>query len=171
LLLTRIVDARQGHFTHHVLETRNFLFGEEIRSGGSWAQPERWGAWLCHSQGDVVFALAADASQLYYVSLRLRVCGWLHERPIKILVNGEALWSGTIGPHSKDVMLRVRKSVGSATRWRLRIVAQVELTPELTSQIAASDSRIPTIGFERLIVVPEDDLKTRLDVMSVLLLQ
>ena len=65
LLLTRIVDARQGHFTHHVLETRNFLFGEEIRSGGSWAQPERWGAWLCHSQGDVVFALAADASQLY----------------------------------------------------------------------------------------------------------
>ena len=171
LLLTRIVDARQGHFTHHVLETRNFLFGEEIRSGGSWAQPERWGAWLCHSQGDVVFALAADASQLYYVSLRLRVCGWLHEQPIKILVNGEALWSGTIGPHSKDVMLRVRKSVGSATRWRLRIVAQVELTPELTSQIAASDSRIPTIGFERLIVVPEDDLKTRLDVMSVLLLQ
>ena len=86
-------------------------------------------------------------------------------------MNGEALWSGTIGPHSKDVMLRVRKSVGSATRWRLRIVAQVELTPELTSQIAASDSRIPTIGFERLIVVPEDDLKTRLDVMSVLLLQ
>jgi glycosyltransferase involved in cell wall biosynthesis len=171
LLLTRIVDARQGHFTHHVLEAKNFLLGEEIRSGGSWAQPERWGAWLCHSQGDVVFALAAAASHLYYVSLRLRVCGWLHERPIKILVNGEALWSGTIGPHSKDVMLRVRKSVGAATRWRMRIVAQVELTPELTSQIAAGDSRIPTIGFERLIVVPEDDLKTRLDVMSVLLLQ
>jgi len=32
--------------------------------------------------------------------------------------------------------------------------------------IAASDSRIPTVGLERLIVVPENDLKTRLDVLS-----
>ncbi len=93
-LLTRIVDARRGHFTHQVLEAKNFLLGEEIRSGGSWAQPERWGTWLCHSQGDVVFALAEDASQLYYVFLRLRVCGWLHDRPIRILANGEALWNG-----------------------------------------------------------------------------
>ena len=97
LLLTRIVDARQGHFTHHVLEAKNFLLGEEIRSGGSWAQPERWGAWLCHSQGDVVFALAAAASHLYYVSLRLRVCGWLHERPIR----NSGKWRGSLERHHR----------------------------------------------------------------------
>ncbi len=51
LVLARIVDARRGHFTHHVMEAKNFLLGEEIRSGGSWAQPERWGTWLCHSGG------------------------------------------------------------------------------------------------------------------------
>ncbi len=117
-----------------------------------------------------MFALAADPSQVYYVFLRLRVCGWLHERPVRIIADGERLWTGTIGPHSKDVMLRVRKTVGAAATWRLRIAAQVDLTPDLAGQIAASDSRIPTIGFERLIVVPENDLKTRLDVMSGLLL-
>jgi hypothetical protein len=170
LLLTRIVDARLGHFTPHFLEMDSFRLGEEIRSGGSWAQPERWGAWLCHSGGDIVFALTPEASQLYYVFLRLRVCGWLHERPIRLLANGETLWNGTIGPHSKDVMLRVRKKAGGGGPWRLRIAARGNLTPELRGQIAVSDGRIPTIGFERLIVVPENDLKARLDVMARLLL-
>jgi hypothetical protein len=32
--------------------------------------------------------------------------------------------------------------------------------------IAAIDSRIPTFGFERMIVVPESDFKTRLDVLT-----
>jgi glycosyltransferase involved in cell wall biosynthesis len=166
LVLTQIVDARCGHFTDRVLEERSFLLGEEIRSGGSWAQPERWGTWLCHSGGDIVFALAPEASQLFYLFLRLRVCGWLHEQPIRLLANGDELWSGTIGEHSKDVMLRVRKRASAADRWRLRIAAHVELTAELTKQIAENDGRIPTIGFERLIVIPEDDLKTRLDVLS-----
>ena len=41
---------------------------------------------------------------------------------------------------------------------------------EVRSEIAAQDSRVPTVGFERLIVVPESDLKTRLDIMYSLLL-
>ena len=75
MLLARIVDARQGHFRHDMLDQQSFLLGEAMRSGGSWAQPERWGTWLCHSGGDVVFSLAAEPSQYYYVFLRLRVCG------------------------------------------------------------------------------------------------
>ena len=74
-LLTRIVDARLGHFTDHFLGADSFLLGDEIRFDGSWAQPERWGTWLCHSGGDIVFALAEEPSQLSYVFLRLRVCG------------------------------------------------------------------------------------------------
>ncbi len=169
-LLTRIVDARLGHFTDHFLGADSFLLGEEIRSDGFWAQPERWGTWLCHSGGDIVFALAEEPSQLYYVFLRLRVCGWIQERSIRLFANRETVWDGTVGPHSKDVMLRVRKSAGGMGRWRLRIAAQVDLSPELGGQIAAGDNRIPTIGFERLIVVPENDLKARLDVMARLLL-
>ena len=42
---------------------QSFLLGEEIRSGGAWAEPERWGTWLCHSGGDVAFSLAAEASE------------------------------------------------------------------------------------------------------------
>ena len=71
---------------------------------------------------------------------------------------------------AKNIVLRVRKPVDTVDRWQLRIRAEVDLPPELHGKIAAADARVPTIGFERLIVVPEDDIKTRLDVLSNLLL-
>jgi glycosyltransferase involved in cell wall biosynthesis len=170
LVLARIVDARLGHFKHDPLDRQSFLLGEAIRSAGSWAQPERWGTWLCDSGGDMVCALAADASQFYFAFLRLRVCGELHEQPVRLLANGERLWEGLIGPQSKDIVLRVRKRGGATTAWRLRIGAELDLSADVRSRIMAIDSRIPTIGFERFIVVPENDLKARLDVLSNLLL-
>jgi glycosyltransferase involved in cell wall biosynthesis len=165
-LLARMVDARLGHFKHELLDRQTFLLGETLRSGGNWAQPERWGTWLCHSGGDVVFELAADPSQFYYVCVRVRVCSVLHEQPVRLLGNGERLWEGRIGSQSKDLMLRVRKRVGATGRWRLRLTAEVDISSERNNQIAALDSRMPTIGFERLLVMPENDTKTRLDVLS-----
>ena len=50
-LLTRIVEVRQGYFKFDPLDRQSFLLGEEIRSDGFWAEPEDWGAWLCHSGG------------------------------------------------------------------------------------------------------------------------
>jgi len=49
LVLSRIVDARLGHFKYEPLDQQSFLLGEAIRSGGAWSEPERWGTWLCHS--------------------------------------------------------------------------------------------------------------------------
>jgi hypothetical protein len=40
------------------------------------------------------------------------------------------------------------------------------LSLEMLETIAAIDCRVPTIGFERLVVVPGNDLKTRLDILS-----
>jgi len=169
-ILARIVEARRGHFTDDPLDQHSFLLGETLRAGGAWAQPERWGTWLCHSGGDVVFDLAEEGSQFYYVFVRVRVCGVLHEQPIRMLANSERLWEGRIGPHSKDVMLRVRKRLRAPGHWKLRIGIEVDLSAETRAQIAAIDSRMPTVGLERLIVVPENDLKARLDVLSRFLL-
>jgi glycosyltransferase involved in cell wall biosynthesis len=166
LVLSRIVDARLGHFKYEPLDQQSFLLGEAIRSGGAWAEPERWGTWLCHSGGDVVFGLAADASQFDFVWVRVRVNGVLQDHPIRLLANGELQWEGRIGSQSKDIMLRVRRRSGASSYSRLRISVEVDLSTESTMLIAASDSRIPTVGLERLIVVPENDLKTRLDVLS-----
>jgi len=94
----------------------------------------------------------------------------LHEQPIRMLANSERLWEGRIGPHSKDVMLRVRKRLRAPGHWKLRIGIEVDLSAETRAQIAAIDSRMPTVGLERLIVVPENDLKARLDVLSRFLL-
>jgi glycosyltransferase involved in cell wall biosynthesis len=165
-VLTRIVDARAGYFRPAVLDIQSFQLGEEIRSFGSWASPERWGSWLCHSGGELMFSLEPDPSQLYYVFQRLRVFGWLSEQPVRLLANGEQLWHGKIGPQPRDIMLRVRKPASTTGRWKIRLAAEVDVSPDIKSQIAAADSRIPTIGFERLIVVPETDLTARLDAVG-----
>ena len=63
-LLTDITRPRLGHFTYDLLDEQSFLLGEEIASAGAWGQPEPWGRWLCHSHGEIVFALADDPSQV-----------------------------------------------------------------------------------------------------------
>jgi glycosyltransferase involved in cell wall biosynthesis len=169
-VLARIVDARRGHFNHEPLVRQSFLLGEEARSNGVWAEPERWGTWLCHTRGDLMFGLGANADQTYFVFMRLRVCGLLHQQPVRLIANGERHWQGFVGPKSIDIVLRIRKRAKATEQWMLQIEAEVGLSPEVRGKIAALDNRIPTIGFERLMVVPESDVKTRLDVLTNLVL-
>jgi hypothetical protein len=169
-LLARIVDTRKGHFLNEPLQETNFLRGEEARAGGSWAEPEHWGTWLCRSPGEIVVGLAPNESQLYYVFLRLRATGPLAERPVKLSANGEMVWNAALGSRPKDVRFAVRRRSVGPGGWRLRLRAEIDLSTETEAQIAGMDGRVPTTGFERLVVVPEDDLKTRLDILYTLLL-
>ena len=164
-LLTRIAAARKGAFLGDPLDDRAFIRGEEARSSGDWAQPEAWGTWACYGGGEITLALPPDGSAFCNAILRLRASGPAAEQPIRILANGELAWEGSLGGRSRDIALRIRRRVPAAEFWRLRLRAQIDLTPGLHRQIAAIDSRIPTIGFERLIVVAENDLKTRLDIL------
>lgn len=168
LLLERIKSARRGHFLSEPLREENFLWGEEARSAGRWSYPEDWGTWACGSGGEIAVALPGSPSLHHHVLLRLRASGPVMERPVRISADGEPVWEGALGRHSRDLSLRVPGKPGDGG-WRLSLRAQIDLTPELCSQIAAQDGRIPTIGFERMIVVPEDDLKTRVEIMQSLL--
>jgi len=169
-LLARIEGTRRGLYLSEPLHEQSFVRGEEARSAGYWAYPEEWGTWACHAGGEVALGLAPNESRLYYVFLRVRVSGPLVEQPIRLTANGERVWDGAVGPRPRDIVLRIRRKAVGAGGWRLRIRAQIDLTAETRSQIAALDSRMPTIGFERLIVVPENDLKTRVDILYTLLL-
>jgi hypothetical protein len=169
-LMARIADARRGHFLREPLREQNFMLGEEARADGTWAEPENWGTWLCHSKGELALGLMPNESHEYYVFLRLRASGPVSDLVIRLLANGEQAWQGSIGPKPKDIVLRVRRRAIGPAGWRLRIRAETELSSELRQQIAAIDGRIPTIGFERLVVVPENDLKPRLDILYTLLL-
>jgi glycosyltransferase involved in cell wall biosynthesis len=170
LLLTRIAGARRGAFTNEPLDDRAFIRGEEAHSGGNWDYPESWGTWTCYSGGELTVALPPNDSVFYYVILRLRVSGPITDHPIQISANGDSVWQGSIGPGPRNLGLRIRRRVAGADGWRLRLRAQTSLTAELERRIAEDDSRVPTIGFERLIVVPENDLKARLDIIYRLLL-
>ena len=173
-MLAGIVDARKGYFLHDPLQEQSFFRGENARAGGVWAEPENWGTWLCHSGGEVVLGLAPNESSLYYVFLRLRASGPVSNVSIRILANGELAWEGTIGDRPRNIPLRIRRTVMAAGRnaterggwWRLRLRVEAQLSADQRAEIAAVDSRVPTVGFERLVVVPDDDLKTRVDIMS-----
>jgi hypothetical protein len=104
------------------------------------------------------------------VFLRVRVSGLLTDNPIKLSANGTPVWSAPIGQGSRNIHFRARKQIFGSGVWRLRIRAELALSAELRNQIAALDARVPTIGFERLVVVPENDLKARVDILYTLLL-
>jgi glycosyltransferase involved in cell wall biosynthesis len=170
-LLNRIMDARRGHFLPEPLQELSFLRGEDARAGGLWAEPEAWGTWLCQAGGDLVLALAANESVFYYVFLRLRASGPAANLPVRLLANGEPAWQGRVGDRPRDMMVRVRRRAASAASgWQLKLRAETELSAEARNEIAAVDGRMPSIGFERLVVVPESDLKTRLELLTNLLL-
>ena len=168
-VLAKIERTRRGVFSGELLQEQNFLRGEEIRSHGYWAYPEDWGTWACHAGGDIVVALPPSDSVLFDVFLRVRVSGLLTDHPVKLSANGTPVWSAPIGQGSRNIHFRARKQTLGTGGWRLRIRAELALSAELRTQIAALDARVPTIGFERLVVVPENDLKTRLDVLYSLL--
>ena len=168
-VLARIERTRRGLFLGELLQEQNFLWGEEIRSHGYWAYPEDWGTWACHAGGDIAVALAPSDSLLFEVFLRVRVSGLLTDQPIKLSANGRPVWNAAIGEGPRNIHFRVRKQTLGPGNWRLRIRAELALSAELRSQIAALDARVPTIGFERLVVVPENDLKTRVDILYTLL--
>jgi glycosyltransferase involved in cell wall biosynthesis len=169
-LMARIADARRGHFLRDPLREENFLWGEDARGAGLWAEPENWGTWLCHSGGEIVLGLGPNSSQEYYLFLRLRASGPVSDLAMRLSANGEIVWHGSVGPRPKNIVIRMRRRTLGAGGWRLRLKAEADLSAELRQQIAAIDSRVPIIGFERLVVVPEDDLKTRLDILYTLLL-
>jgi glycosyltransferase involved in cell wall biosynthesis len=169
-VLAKIERTRRGLFSGELLHEKNFLLGEEIRSHGFWAYPEDWGTWACHAGGDIVAALRPSDSVYFDVFLRVRVSGLLTDHPIMLSANGGVVWNGAIGQGSRNIHFRVRKQTLGTGGWRLRIRAELALSAELRSQIAALDARVPTIGFERLVVVPENDLKTRLDILYSMLM-
>lgn len=166
-LLNRIADARRGHFLQESLREENFLIAEDIRGPGHWGEPEAWGTWLCHQEGELLLGLPADDSTQCYAFLRLRTIGPIATSRISFSANGETVWAGVIGDRSKNVILRIRRHGMLGGRgWKLRLRVRVEATPEQLAQVGELDRRLPLIGFERMIVVPENDIKTRLDVLG-----
>ena len=128
---------------------------------------ESWGTWVCHTGGEIV-CLGLPQTRL---SGFLRFPSPSGRRPIaglpvKLFANGEVVWEADIGNRPRNITFRVRrKTAGVSGWWRLRIRAKADLSAEQRDATLAIDRRVPTVGFERLVIVPENDLKTRIDIL------
>ncbi|MBV9859310.1 MAG: glycosyltransferase family 4 protein [Alphaproteobacteria bacterium] len=169
-LLAAIKRRRKGYFLREPLDEVSFLTGEEARAGENWAEPEDWGTWTKYPGGTIVFGLGPSESLTLYVFLRLRLSAPLFGKTVTLKANGEQVWRGAIGEVAKDIFFPVQRRVAGPGDWHLEISAMVDREVDLERQVYEIDARGPGIGFERAIVIPEHDVKARLDILYSLLL-
>jgi glycosyltransferase involved in cell wall biosynthesis len=164
----RAADSRRGHFLPDPLTDTSFLLAEDSRADGTWAEPEPWGTWLCSPTGELWLGLTPSEDTLFYVFLRLRTSTPAAGLPARICANAEIVWQGALASRPWDLMLRVRRRSQDNAAWQLKLRIETEVPALIRQQIAEIDIRIPIIGLEHMVVVPGDDVRTRLDVLTTL---
>jgi hypothetical protein len=110
--------------------------------------------------------LDANDCSTYYVFLRCKVSAPLAEEEITIFANGDRVWRGALGEEPKDLCLKVFRKNDQGSWWALKIGLWAPDRSELYDSLVELDGRAPAIGLSRLVVVPEDDLQTRLDILQ-----
>ncbi len=163
------VDSGRGHFLPDPLPESRFLLGQDARAGGTWAEPGPWGTWVCSPSSKLLLGLPLGGG-LIYVFLRVRTSAAAAGLPATILANNETVWQDSFTERPQDLMLRLRRR-DSAGMGTLRLQVDLHCPPGLGQHAFGSDGRAPTIGFERLIAVPEEDFSLRLDVLTTLQLR
>jgi glycosyltransferase involved in cell wall biosynthesis len=167
-MLTRILDSRRGHFLPDPLLESSFWLGEDARADGLWAEPEPWGTWLCTPTGALSIGLPPNNDHVFYAFLRLRTSAPAAGLPGRILANAEIVWQGSFTEKPQDLMLRIRRRTRDGLSWALKLRCELDCPTGLRHQIGAIDARTPMIGFEFLVIIPENDIKSRVDVLTTL---
>jgi hypothetical protein len=116
-----------------------------------------------------VVALPASDCSAFYLFLRCNVTAPLSGEEVTIYANGDRLWRGTLEEQPKDLCLKIYKR-NSEGRWSLRLGIWPPEKSELYDALLEVDPRAPAIGVHRLIIVPEDDLHLRAEILQNLLL-
>jgi glycosyltransferase involved in cell wall biosynthesis len=168
-LLEHIAGSRKSCFVSDALDEAGFLCAEDARIAGEWRSPEDWGSWVSYPGGEVAFALEASESASVYLFLRCHVAPPLRREEVTIFANGDRLWRGAIGEYARDLCLKVYKRNGSGP-WTLRLGIWAPEKAQLYDALLEVDNRAPAIGLHRLVIVPEDDLHLRLEILQNLLL-
>jgi glycosyltransferase involved in cell wall biosynthesis len=169
-LLDAILRRRESHFVSGGLDEASFVCGEDSRATGEWNAPEHWGTWLSYPGGEAAFSLEASDSASFYLFLRCHVAEPLAQEEITILANGDRMWRGVIGARTRDLCLKLYKRSGKGP-WSLRLGLWAPAKPELYDALLVIDGRAVAIGLHRLVIIPEDDLHTRLEILQNLMLR
>jgi glycosyltransferase involved in cell wall biosynthesis len=166
LLLSQISRAYEGHFLPKALNTDGFLWAEEARAAGAWSEPQPWGVWLYGSHGELAVTLNPDANINFNVYLRLRGGEALADRALELSANGRVAWKGALGVEPMDILFRVQRPNPERQKsWRFTLGIASANVPDAPESTASSNNSVPTVGVERMIIVPESDHLTRTEIL------
>jgi glycosyltransferase involved in cell wall biosynthesis len=168
-VLGHILRSRKSWFVSDNLDGSSFACGEDSRIGGNWNAPEDWGTWVSYPGGEVDFVLEDHNCASFYLFLRCHVAAPLYREEITIFANGDRLWRGIIGDSAKDLCLKIYKKHNQGP-WSLRIGIWAPAKTGLHDALLEFDHRAPAIGLHRLVIVPEDDIHRRIEILQNLLL-
>jgi glycosyltransferase involved in cell wall biosynthesis len=168
-LLDAIVRSRRSYFVSGGLDESSFLCAEDSRISGQWSAPEHWGSWISYPGGEIAVALPTSDCTAFYLFLRCRVAAPLCEEEVTILANGDRLWRGTLSAEPRNLCLKLYRRNGVGVR-SLRLGVWAPEKSGLYDALLKVDPRAPAIGLQRLVIVPEDDLHLRLEILQNLLM-
>jgi glycosyltransferase involved in cell wall biosynthesis len=169
-LFDAIVRSRKSHFVSDGLDESSFICAEDSRIAGRWAPPEHWGSWICYPGGEIAVALPGSDCTAFYLFLRCHAAAPLCAEEVTIFANDDRLWRGTLAEQPTDLCLKIYKRNGEG-HWNLRIGLWAPEKSELYEALLEVDQRAPAIGLHRLVIVPEDDLHLRVEILQNLLMR
>jgi glycosyltransferase involved in cell wall biosynthesis len=168
-LLDAIAGSRKSHFVSDGLDRSSFSCAEDAPISGRWGGPEHWGSWISYPGGEIAVGLHATDSSAVYLFLRCHVAAPLCREEVSIFANGDRLWRGTLAEEPKDLCLKIYKR-NRRGLWSLRIGIWAPEKSELYDALLEVDQQALAIGLHRLVIVPEDDIHMRVEILQNLLM-
>ena len=167
-LFRSVLDVRKSYFSSKNLREESFLIGEDLRFSGNWSAPEPWGTWLGYSKkAEFAFALPPCDSEYYDIFMRVRFSGPMLGTRFRFTSRRKVLLNAMVKPGSFNVIARIDRPKDTCDKvWRTKISIETDIAPDVLDQLKKLDQRLPVLGLERLMVVPEDDVRTKIDLLT-----
>jgi glycosyltransferase involved in cell wall biosynthesis len=165
-----IERARKLPITQRFATDDQFIIGSEIRRGKNWCAPESWGCWSKLGIHELSFAVdeVARSSSGYILYLNIQVNPLLIGERIEYKLNGQILYSEIIQEYNKILKIVIDIDLNPRVHDNNFIVLHGTISASTSQQedMYKIDTRTPGIGYKSIVIIADEDFKTRLSVLE-----
>lgn len=165
-----IEKARRLPITQKFATDNQFIIGSEIRRGKNWCSPEAWGCWSKLGIHELSFAIdeAKRSHSGYVIYLKIQVNPLLIGERIEFKLNGQTLYSESINNSSQILKIVIDIALNPRVHDNNFIVLHGSISASTRQQeeLYRIDTRTPGIGYQSIVIIADEDLKTRLSILE-----